>query len=527
MAQVLLISRLMAISLANNLFLNTAVLAACNTDKQPAVELLAELQDGSIIIPENILSADNGAQNAQNNPSDLFAELFADITAEKSEISDLLPETQICDKQQNNHKNEESSDLQQILTIYAMPTIQIQDMQVHADTAETAENKTEAVRTISNAINDKNPVIAGVAEDAKIQQVILNQSLENGETAAKIENSLPPTPVDSSINKTVNELRKNEYNAELAIEQTEQAEIDIPSAAQADSSKAQKSIQDKDDAAPINPSTRQDIRQDNKNIDVETNNSKQRNTEIKSESNNANEPEFRNIKNLEIEQADQQTHWQFENIFNPKSEISSSDSSGDTHLDYASAQNQLPQVNASTSVSVITEQPTAANAPAHHNANSDTAFGIPNRIYESIQTALDAGSKKIVIQLNPPELGKVAIKFTEDANGLTGLLQVDRLHVKHEIQQTLPDIIQNLHDKGIVINKIEVLLTNNHQEQTMKDQSSMAGQYNWSGHENPSNAETYRHNNTYRVWTADSSESFDPFQESDTQFSGTSINMLA
>ncbi|PKL50705.1 MAG: hypothetical protein CVV39_01215 [Planctomycetes bacterium HGW-Planctomycetes-1] len=146
--------------------------------------------------------------------------------------------------------------------------------------------------------------------------------------------------------------------------------------------------------------------------------------------------------------------------------------------------------------SVVSEQSPDAAVSVKAAGNDKTAVSIRNQIQESIYTSFRSDSREIVVRLNPPELGKVAIKFSEQNNAITGLLQVDNLQTKNSIQQSLPEIIQNLNDGGVLIKKIEVVLTSQ-QEQYMPKEHSAAGQQNWAGNQSESNYESQRNNGFY------------------------------
>jgi len=157
------------------------------------------------------------------------------------------------------------------------------------------------------------------------------------------------------------------------------------------------------------------------------------------------------------------------------------------------------------------------------NANSDT--GVSEQIQESIHSSLRSGSQQIVIRLNPPELGKVAIKFAEQGDDITGLLQVDKPQTRDQLQQVLPEIIQNLQDCGIAIKKLEVVLTNQQEQQTSKDQSSSAGQDGFSGHQSSPNPESQRNNTVYSEWLTNVDNVIE-FTEPQMHLANNSINML-
>ena len=102
----------------------------------------------------------------------------------------------------------------------------------------------------------------------------------------------------------------------------------------------------------------------------------------------------------------------------------------------------------------------------------DMVDGVSRQISESIQNSLQAGAAKqqIRIQLNPPELGKVCIKFQEQQNSLTGVLEVEKAQTRNEIEHALPQIIRNLGELGIQLKRLDVTLTDDTQ-QFIKDQS--------------------------------------------------------
>jgi flagellar hook-length control protein FliK len=175
---------------------------------------------------------------------------------------------------------------------------------------------------------------------------------------------------------------------------------------------------------------------------------------------------------------------------------------------------------------VISEHSSASTASAKVTGNAEAAVSVSSQIQESIHSSFRSNSQEIIIHLNPPELGKVTIKFTEQDNAITGLLQVDKSQTRSQIQQALPEIIQNLHNSGIQIKNIEVVLTNQQEQYTPKDQSSAAGQESWSGHQNSPNPEAQRNNNFYSeqlTYTNNLTELAEPRM----QFIGSSINMLA
>ncbi len=110
---------------------------------------------------------------------------------------------------------------------------------------------------------------------------------------------------------------------------------------------------------------------------------------------------------------------------------------------------------------------------------SDVSADIGKQILESIHSSLSqkGQNQQITIRLNPPELGKVFIKFQEQDSQIIGLLEVSKAQTRIEIQQALPQIIQNLQDSGIQIKRLDVVLSEGEQpeQEALKDQSLQNG----------------------------------------------------
>jgi len=176
----------------------------------------------------------------------------------------------------------------------------------------------------------------------------------------------------------------------------------------------------------------------------------------------------------------------------------------------------------------ITEQLLTSSAStefAKVAGNTDSGVSVSEQIQESIHSSFRSGNQQIVIRLDPPELGKVVVKFTEQDNDITGLLQVDKLQTRDQLQQTLPDIIQNLQNAGIVVKKFEVVLTNQQDQYALKDQSSTAGQDGWSGHQSSPNPQSRENNTIYSEWLTDA-DIVPEYMEPQVQLTDKSVNML-
>ena len=216
----------------------------------------------------------------------------------------------------------------------------------------------------------------------------------------------------------------------------------------------------------------------------------------------------------------------------PKTLISNNKTTADTEQSVVTNKPFVPdspktQLSNATFAAPLDQSPTlpASVSFAKTAGNADSGDSVGEQIQESIHSSFRPGSQQIVIRLNPPELGKVAIKFAEQGDDITGLLQVDKPQTRDQIQQVLPEIIQNLADLGIAIKKIEVVLTNQQDQYTLKDQSSTTGQDGFSGQQSSPNSQSQANNATYNEWLTNI-ENVTEFTESQMQLTDNSINML-
>jgi len=164
----------------------------------------------------------------------------------------------------------------------------------------------------------------------------------------------------------------------------------------------------------------------------------------------------------------------------------------------------------------------AASGFANIIANSDFAANVREQILGAIHSSFGSGNQQIVIRLNPPELGKVAVRFQEQSDNVAGIIHVEKPQTKQQIQQALPEIIQNLQNSGVQIKSIEVVLTNQQEQYVPQDQSS-GGQNNWSGQQSSSNPEPQR--NTYNELVTNAG-GVTEIMESNAKFLDGSINIL-
>lgn len=100
--------------------------------------------------------------------------------------------------------------------------------------------------------------------------------------------------------------------------------------------------------------------------------------------------------------------------------------------------------------------------PCQHN-NIQQKFEIPlirlHEIPDIIFKALSTSQKTLIVQLEPPELGKILIKLTMDSSGIKADMRVDYPHVKEMLTNLIPEIKSNLQSSGVKISDFLLDLT--------------------------------------------------------------------
>jgi flagellar hook-length control protein FliK len=121
--------------------------------------------------------------------------------------------------------------------------------------------------------------------------------------------------------------------------------------------------------------------------------------------------------------------------------------------------------------------------PSQTSPDSISA-SVGKQIQESVHSSFSQGGQdqQITIQLNPPELGKVLIKFQEQDNQITGLLEVSKTQTRIEIEQAIPQIVRGLQDSGIQIKRLDVVLSQEEQpdQGALRDSASGGLQNGWT-----------------------------------------------
>jgi flagellar hook-length control protein FliK len=127
------------------------------------------------------------------------------------------------------------------------------------------------------------------------------------------------------------------------------------------------------------------------------------------------------------------------------------------------------------SQTVLSEQSTTLSqttGTANDAPPGNLTGSISQQIAVHIEGSLRQADTNLTIYLNPPELGKVFVRFQQQQDQITVLLEVSKPETKYEIEQALPQIMRTLQDSGIEVRRLEVQLSNELAQQADKDELS-------------------------------------------------------
>lgn len=168
------------------------------------------------------------------------------------------------------------------------------------------------------------------------------------------------------------------------------------------------------------------------------------------------------------------------------------------------------------------------------NPQGDISAQISRQITESIHNSStqQTGDRQITVRLNPPELGSVVVKFSEQSGQLTGILEVSKSQTRIEIEHALPHIMRTLSDSGIQLKKIDVVSSdtthaNNdsmNEHLPWSDNSDQSAQY---GSSNQHAGASDFNNSGFHQWFSNTIEYHRGYRHEAAFASSRSINMLA
>lgn len=85
---------------------------------------------------------------------------------------------------------------------------------------------------------------------------------------------------------------------------------------------------------------------------------------------------------------------------------------------------------------------------------------------ELMRMAAQRNADRITVRLDPPDMGRIEIKFQQTNGVVVGVIEADKVQTRDEIANSVPEIIRALNDSGVAIKKVEVVLTDREQQNT-------------------------------------------------------------
>jgi flagellar hook-length control protein FliK len=134
-----------------------------------------------------------------------------------------------------------------------------------------------------------------------------------------------------------------------------------------------------------------------------------------------------------------------------------------------------------TSQTVLSEQsstPSQTTRVANDAPPGNAAGSISQQIAVSIEGSLRQRDTNLTIYLNPPELGKVLVRFQQQQDQITILLEASKPETRREIELTLPQIMRSLQDSGVQIRRLEVSAPSGSDELEQQPDTGTQGQDN-------------------------------------------------
>lgn len=115
---------------------------------------------------------------------------------------------------------------------------------------------------------------------------------------------------------------------------------------------------------------------------------------------------------------------------------------------------QSPNAAAAVSKSAA-EGPFAAGGAASASAKTPVQ-SIGEQMMDSIHATLARGEQRVVVRLEPPELGTVVVRFQQRGDELQGTLEVAKTDIRHQIEQALPQVLRGLEEAGVHVRRLDV-----------------------------------------------------------------------
>lgn len=140
----------------------------------------------------------------------------------------------------------------------------------------------------------------------------------------------------------------------------------------------------------------------------------------------------------------------------------SQDNGGQQQVRADGIQSVVPSQSDNKQVNVVSARPDSMTNAVSSTENVQIPQSPGRQVAETIreQLAMPAPQSEIQMTLNPPELGKIRISFQQNNQEITGLLEVEKLRTRADLQKELPQVLLSLQNAGVQIRRLDVVMQN-------------------------------------------------------------------
>ena len=109
------------------------------------------------------------------------------------------------------------------------------------------------------------------------------------------------------------------------------------------------------------------------------------------------------------------------------------------------------------------------------------AGGVADQVAESIRASGAPTGRQIVVQLHPPDLGRVRIIFRSEGDAVRGIVRVDNPETLSRLEREAAPLIQRLQSSGIEVRRLDVTLSDSQNGATAQNPAFREGQNRQDG----------------------------------------------
>jgi flagellar hook-length control protein FliK len=105
------------------------------------------------------------------------------------------------------------------------------------------------------------------------------------------------------------------------------------------------------------------------------------------------------------------------------------------------------------------------------------------QIAVAVRSGMEQGEPRVVIRLDPPDLGEVSISISSRGSGVQAVVRVEHPETLRRLEQETPGLMQRLSDAGIQVRRVELSLNNGSLSSDTSSGSMLRDQGNssWQG----------------------------------------------